>query len=118
MGYKTERNQAYDFRDVLSRNIEALMDYNPIIKSQSEVSRHCKIPQRTVGRILNGEVHANLSSLVGIATAFGIEPWQLLVPGLNPANLPRLHYLDEQQADALAKLVAAIGDVNAVASVK
>lgn len=108
---KTDRNRKYDFRDVLAQNIQALMEHHPFLKSQSEVSRHCAIPQRTIGRILNGDTSANVSSIVGIAVAFGLEPWQLFVPNLNPKNLPRLSFLSEDQAKALQKLSQALSEI-------
>lgn len=108
---RTDRVRKYDYREVLSENIKNLMISHQLINSQSEISRHCDIPQRTVGRILNGETHATLGSIVGIATAFGLEPWQLLVPGLDPSNLPRLHVLTKEQAEALQSLSRAISDL-------
>lgn len=108
---KADRNRRYDFREVVSENLKSLMLHHEHLTSQSEIARKSGIPQRTVGRIVHGEVQANLSSLVGLATAFGIEPWQLLVPGLNPRNMPRLHFLTEEQAVALQAISKAIAEV-------
>lgn len=107
---RTERLR-YDFRKVLSDNIKNLMQHHDVLNSQSEIARRCGLPQRTVGRILNGETQANLSSIVGIATAFGIEPWQILVPGLDPSDLPRLRSVPDEQAAAIQKLTKAISEM-------
>lgn len=111
---KTDRNRKYDLREVVSENIRSLMAAHPVLTSQSEIARHCEIPQRTVGRIINCETQANLGSIVGIATAFGIEPWQLLVPGLNPEKPPHLSFLTIEEANALQALSKAVADIQAV----
>lgn len=52
------------------------------LNSQAKLGAKAKIDQRTVGRILNSEHMPTLDKIAALATVYGIEPWQLLAPGL------------------------------------
>ena len=67
-------------RAVSAANIRRQMAANPSLGSQNALSRATGIPQRTIGRIVNEEHTAGLEILVRIARAFGLEPYQLLLP--------------------------------------
>jgi len=73
---------------VLSVNLKALMAASDSYKSQRQVAAKAGMDQRTVGRILNEEHSPTLVQLERLAGAFNLMPWQLLVPGLDPHNLP------------------------------
>ena len=45
--------------------------------NQSEAARHSKVPQRTIGRIMNGEVSPTVDVIYRLATSYGYEAWQL-----------------------------------------
>lgn len=75
-------------RGVLSRNVKAFMRARPEIGSQPLLERATGIPARTIGRILNGEQFATIEKLEELARGLRCEPWQLLVPDLDPAALP------------------------------
>jgi hypothetical protein len=49
-----------------------------------------EISNGTLGRVRNAENGTRLDTVDALAKTFGIEPWQLLVPDLNPAALPQL----------------------------
>lgn len=61
-----------------------------------------KLEQTTINRIVNG-ADPKLSMVERVATAVGVAPWQLLVPGLNVKQLPVL-----QQPDAEGLLLERI----------
>ena len=73
---------------VLSTNLKALMQASEDLRSQAALGKKCGIDQRTVGRILNEEHSPQLKQIEAIANAFGLLPWQLLVPDLDPKNPP------------------------------
>lgn len=78
--------------EVLAENVRALMDERGL--KQTGVAKNATragkpIDQRTVGRVLAGEFPAQVTTLDGLAAGIGVEPWQLLVPNLDPKSLPK-----------------------------
>jgi hypothetical protein len=49
-----------------------------------------RVPRSTIDRIRKGDAAAEFDKLEAIAKAFGLEFWQLLVPGLVPGEPPAL----------------------------
>lgn len=76
-----------DIKDVLSRNLKALMDYHAI-KSQGELGRLSKIDQTTIGRMLNKKNAAQIDKIQAVAKVFDLDAWQMMVPNLDPSNPP------------------------------
>lgn len=58
----------------------------------------------TIQRARNGEVALAIDSLAAIAQAFELEPWQLLVEDLDPANPPLLAEIAEAQLRLIERL--------------
>ena len=62
-------------------------------------------------RVLDGETDFQVSRIARLAKALGVEPWQLLVPQLDPESLPTLHEPSSRwpfrsiDQDAIANLV-------------
>lgn len=50
--------------------------------SNRDLARQSKVSDRMIGKILNNESEPTTATLDKIAKAFGIESWQLLVPGI------------------------------------
>jgi transcriptional regulator with XRE-family HTH domain len=75
----------------LATNLAALMASTVDLRTQASVGKRAGVDQRTVGRILNREHSPNLLQIQKLAAAFGLQPWQLLVPHLDPANPPVVH---------------------------
>lgn len=46
------------------------------------------IGEATLHRIITGSADIRVDSIAAVAKGFGLEPWQLLVPDLDPANPP------------------------------
>ena len=73
------------------------------------MSRHiclaAKIDQRTVGRILNMEHEPTFGQLTKLARVFKLQPWQMLVPNLEPTNPPML----ASESQTLRALLSKIG---------
>lgn len=78
--------------ETVASNLRALMLHAGMEKkgepNQSDLARASGANQRTVGRILAREQSPTVEMLETIARAFGLHAWQLLIPGLDPANPP------------------------------
>ena len=81
-------------RDILAANLNALIDGHPTFGSPPALVRASGIPNGTLGRIRTAEVATTVDKLQGLATAFNVEPWVLLVP--------------PSQREAMQKLVQAM----------
>jgi transcriptional regulator with XRE-family HTH domain len=100
-------------RDVLAENLKALMAARPDRSRFQEITAASggALTNGTLDRIRRAEVAITLDRLEDLAKAFGLEPWQLLVQGLNPSALPRL-----ADASVLAQIFDAIQRKGAAAS--
>lgn len=72
--------------DNLQRNIGPGRRFATILELESK----SKVGKSTIDRIRKGETSAGIENLEAIAHAFGLQPWQLLISGLDPNNPPRL----------------------------
>lgn len=96
-------------RKVLAANLAALMDAKPELKPVKAIedATDGAVGKSTVARAKLGENAINIDNLEAIAHAFGLEAWQLLVPGLTPKNPPVLKSIGEAED----KLYARIGNL-------
>ena len=72
----------------LSANLKALMSAHATLTTQAALGKAAGIDQRTVGRIINGTHSPTLKAVEALARAYRLAAWQLLMPGLDPLNLP------------------------------
>lgn len=92
---------------VLAENVKALMDANKMeLGSQPKLAKAAKLDQTTVGRVLGAKHKVQIDTLEALARAFGVEPYQLLIPGLNARNPQVLRSLSPQE-EALYKALEA-----------
>lgn len=75
---------------VLAQNLERLMAASALYGKQQAVAAKAKVDQKTVSRILHKTNEPSLDKLERIAAVFGLEPWQMLVPGLQAGMRPQL----------------------------
>lgn len=92
--------------EIVASNLEALMANSKFFKTQAAVGKAAKVDQKTIGRILNRTNEPSLDVIAKVAKVFDLEPWQMLVPHLEPSNAPML----AQQSAALRKLYANLGN--------
>jgi transcriptional regulator with XRE-family HTH domain len=111
---------------VLGANINALMKASapkpgqrpegPDLSSNPKLAKKTKLGTGTISRLRNGTVNANLETLEVIARAFDVQPWQLLVPDMEPGNAPVLQTAGDSERDlyrqfkTIAKQVVSIED--------
>src|ERR1700744_2414691 len=67
-----------DTKAILARNLRHLMNVTPALDTQVKVAARASIAQSTVGRLLRGEVYAQLSQVEALAEAFRVEVAALL----------------------------------------
>jgi len=96
-------------RKVLAENLRRLMDAKPDLETIKKVTARGGGSNGTVGRMLQGDTAARIDAVEEVARVFGLQAWQLLVPGLDPDHPPRLE-LDPQRT---AKLQADLLDLAA-----
>ena len=73
-----------------------------------------KLEQPTIRRILIGETSPTEQMISKIAAAMGLEPWQLLVPGLDIRNPPVLREANAAERalyDRLTKTIDELGQL-------
>lgn len=93
---------------MLAQNLKALLEHKDGPKSQSELFRKSKVAQATIGRILGEEgENARIETIDKLAKAFGLEGWQLLVPGMDPSNPPTLRSRSKHEDELYRRLRAA-----------
>lgn len=76
--------------ETLGKNLSALMAAHPELSSNPKMADRTGLGTGTIHRLRYGKVDCTMDTLQKLAKPFGIEPWQLLVPGLDPSNLPAL----------------------------
>lgn len=82
-------------RRIVAANLQSLMaghiNLNTVMKVEAATkAAGCQIGHSSVSRMLQGEASASLEWIDVLASVYGLEPWQLLVPGLTYRNPPTL----------------------------
>ncbi len=72
----------------LAANLEALRAHYGVSGRTFSGPEYMNVPPETGRRALRGLKAVDVDTLDEIATGLHLEAWQLLVPGLDPANLP------------------------------
>lgn len=85
-------------REDLAENIRCLVEQ---AGSQSALAKKCGVPQRTISRAMNAENATTVDTLNDLAKGLGMQPWQLLVSGLDPSNPPLLFLQDAPNPNPL-----------------
>ena len=75
-------------RQVLAENVAALRQRRPDLGGLRAWSKKFKVGEATLHRILHADAAIKLDAIEAVARGFGIAPWMLLVPELDPDNLP------------------------------
>lgn len=100
---------AMSARDVLAGNLRALMDASSRYRTTTALqdateSAGLKVGKSTIDRALKSETTLNLDYIEVIANVFGLDPWQMLTPGLVPKNPPVLRSVGETEDQLYKKM--------------
>lgn len=106
-------------RDILAANIQRLMDASPSLSSLVKVAAEAKrrghaVSKNAVDSAKSGAHAVNMDTLDGIARAFDMEAWQLLVPNMNPKNPPVLRSIGETEDEMYKRLRSAAAEIVAM----
>lgn len=93
---------------VLGENLVRLMAAHPDLNSNPKLAAKTRLGTGTISRLRNGAVDANMDTLERMARAFHVEAWQLLVPGIDPGNLPTLQPISEQERKLYERIAEAV----------
>lgn len=85
-------------------------DLDTIVK----VSERSGVSKGVVERMTKAEANTGVDHLQGIAQAFGLEVWQLMVPNLEPTNAPVLQEVSERQKEMWKRIHDAAQDLAAL----
>lgn len=104
--YYANMNTEPTVQEIIATNIRTLLKakFNQI-GTQKKLAVKGGTNQTTISRILGCKVGTSIDTLGGIAGAFRLEPWQLLVIDLDPKSLPVFKTLSEKQVNLYKKLV-------------
>ena len=67
-------------RHILAANLRRLMSQHPALDTLPKLTEASGVSNGTLDRIRRAAVATRVDELGRLATAFGVEPWQLLVP--------------------------------------
>ena len=98
----------HDSRSALWHSVSALMLKRWGAVHLSRLAKEADIGLATCSRMKAQETSIGLEVVDKIATAFGVDPWELLVPGFNPDNRPTLQPLTQAEIDLYKRIAAAI----------
>jgi transcriptional regulator with XRE-family HTH domain len=93
----------------VAKNLKKIMEAKGL--SQNRLHELSGISQSSVGRIMEGKVAPRVDSIDAIAKAIGCQPWQLLVPDLDPQNLPALRAITAEERKLYENLRLAAQDL-------
>ena len=92
----------------VSVEINASVLFDP---GEARLAREADLGAATVQRIKDQGANFRIDAVASTAAALSVEPWQLLVPDINPDNMPRLDQrLMTPQANDLAVHLDRISD--------
>lgn len=81
-----------DVKLVVRDNVRRLLGLAPGSSGVAELMRRSGLKNGSAQRVLAGETSIGLDLLADLARSFGLEPWQLLIEGLDPERLPQIHH--------------------------
>lgn len=90
--------------ETLAANIKTLMGAHTELRTDGRLGKAAGIDQKTVWRIVNKKNEPTLEQLSAIAKAYRVEPWQLLVPGMDATNLPVLQPVTAAERELYKRL--------------
>ena len=88
---------AIDSRKVLWANVLALMEARWERENLTRLAREADIGPGSATRLKQQQTSVGLELVDKIAALFGLETWQLLVPGFDPNNPPTLQPMSEAE---------------------
>jgi SOS-response transcriptional repressor LexA len=79
---------AIDYKKVLAENVKACMRFHWGKENKTELGK--SLAQGGAQRITGGKTNVGVDLIAQCAAVFKLQPWQLLIPRLDPAHPPTL----------------------------
>lgn len=105
--------QTIDTKATLWQNVSALMREHYGKENLTRLAKDCCLGPATITRIKEQKTSVGLEVIEQIAARFHIDPWQLMVPGMDPKSPPVLQPINDRERKlyesimSAAKLIAA-----------
>jgi transcriptional regulator with XRE-family HTH domain len=96
--------EARSSRQILAANLKALMAAHLSLNTFAKIVAAGGPTNGTLDRIRRMESGASIDQLDTLAKVYGLEPWQLLVPDLDPTNPPMLAHVTQRQLEMLERI--------------
>lgn len=96
---------------IVGRNIVALRKRRSLTQVEVASAARAKghqLTQSTLARMETCKHVSSIENLSAVAGALSVEPWQLLVRGMDPDNLPRLASVSPEERKLLRSVVNAV----------
>lgn len=98
---------AIDSRRVLWASVSALMQHHWHGENLNRLAREAKVGAATCVRLKGQQTSVGLEVVDRIAVAFGVETWQLFVPGFDPKSPPVLLPVTQAERALYTRLLQA-----------
>lgn len=95
-------------KHTLAVNLNRLMNANASMDSNPKLAKRSGLGLGTIARARNADVAVTLDTLDALAVCFDLQPWQLLVHGLDPLHPPVLRSLSSAEAELFERLRSVI----------
>lgn len=90
---------------IAADNLARLMHARQELGTLEKLEPKAGVGKSTIGRLKNGDVSVGVATLEGVARAFKLEPWQMLVENLDPLAPPILRTSEIALSEAERKLI-------------
>ena len=100
-----------DSRIIVWRSVSALMQKHYGKENLTRLAREAKIGPGSATRLKECETSLGVELVDKLAAAFGVESWQLMVPGFDPDNLPTLIPVTEGERALYERLLTLTKDL-------
>lgn len=91
-------------RSILWANVSALMRHKYGKENLTRLAADCKLGPGTASRIKEQKTSVGIDVVETIARKFGIDAWQLLVPGMEADNPPVIANASAEHQRLIARL--------------
>jgi len=114
----THRLVRQTLRLVAAKNLRQLMAANADdgLETYTQVAETAKVGRNTVKRLYLAQTGVTLDTLEAVASVFDAYPWQLLVEGMRPGEMPSLAAPSAKEKALYARMTGLEAKIEALSS--
>jgi transcriptional regulator with XRE-family HTH domain len=98
-------------RDILAANLKLLMEHHQELRTLKQLVKASGMTNGTLDRIRRAATSVGVDELKPLAEVFDLQPWQLLVEGLDPKDPPVLAQQSERERELYSRLRSVAEDL-------